>query len=151
MLPGRDGPLYHDKPYAPKGLLVRGKQKIIIVLFALIIGAVLWWQYKSPSILDLSASGQSVTVDELQVRLNPRVVTNPQLTSEVQGLLFRLSTKQAPLPPDLNPDVLIEPVVLAGEPVEILQWNKQVLNWQRSNPVVVFSKVSRYLPLCPYY
>ena len=69
----------------------------------------------------------------------------------MQGLLYRLSTKQAPLPPELNPDVLIEPAVLAGEPIETLQWNKQVLNWQRSNPVVVFSKVSRYLPQCPHY
>lgn len=145
MLPGRDGPLYHDKPYAPKGVLMRGK-KIAIVFFALIIGAVLWWHYKRPPILDWSTSGQSVTVDELQVRLNPPIGADPQLTSAVQGLLYRLSTKQAPLAPDMNPAVLMEPAVLAGEPVETQQWNKQVLNWQRSNPVVVFSKVSRYLP-----
>jgi hypothetical protein len=40
----------------------------------------------------------------------------------------------------------MDPAMLAGEPVEIAHWNKQVLNWQRSNPVVVFSKVSRCLP-----
>ena len=76
MLPGRDGPLYHDKPYEPKGFLMRGKQKIAIVFFALFIGAVLWWQYKSSPTLDWSTSGQSVTVGELQVRPNRRVITN---------------------------------------------------------------------------
>ena len=71
MLPGRDAPLYHDKPYASKakGWLMRGRQKIALTVFALIIGAVLWWQYTSPPTLDWSTSGQSVSVDELQVRL----------------------------------------------------------------------------------
>jgi len=67
----------------------------------------------------------------------------------VQGLLYRLSTQQATLPSDLNPDVVMEPAALAGRPVGIPLWNKQVLNWQRSNPVVVFSKVSRCLPREP--
>lgn len=76
MLPGRDTPLYHDKP---KGLVVRGKQKLAIVFLTLIIGAVLWWQYRSPPTLDWSTSGQSVSVSELQVRLSPDiVVTDPQ-------------------------------------------------------------------------
>jgi hypothetical protein len=78
-------------------------------------------------------------------RCDPCVVQIYKLTGMVQGLLYRLSTKQALLPSDLNPDVLMEPAVLAGQPVGIPQWNKQVLNWQRSNPVVVFSKVSRCL------
>jgi len=146
MIPGRDAPLYHDKPYVSKGLLMRGRQKIAIVFFVLIIGAVLWWQYKSPPTLDWSTSGQSATVNELQVRRNSSILSDPRTNELVQGLLYRLSTKQAPLPPDLNPDVLMEPAVLAGEPVQVQQWNKQVLNWQRSNPVVVFSKVCCYLP-----
>ena len=69
MLPGRDAPLYHDKPYVSRGLLMGGRRKIAIAFFALIIGAVLWWQYTSPPTLDWSTSGESVTVDELQVRL----------------------------------------------------------------------------------
>jgi hypothetical protein len=71
MLPGRDAPLYHDKPPASKGLLVRGRQKVAIVFCALIFGAVLWWQFKSPPTLDWAMTGQGVVVGELQVRLDP--------------------------------------------------------------------------------
>lgn len=75
------------------------------------------------------------------------LVQTYKLMRVVQGLLYRLSTMQAPLPSDLNPDVVMDPAVLAGQPVGIPQWNKQVLNWQRSNPVVVFSKVGCFLHL----
>lgn len=86
MLPGRDAPLYHDKPYVSKGLLMRGRQKFAIVFFALIFGAVLWWQYKSPPTLDWATTGQSVAVDELQVR-PLSMVTDPQTNESGAGLI----------------------------------------------------------------